>query len=94
MKKINGFFAMCMVGVFAFAGCASVPKTKDISGPTEIIEHKGTAFGVAQPDWVQAVLVTSNQKRLCKARKSIFEKQGCLKSKIYANIKTWVGKNY
>lgn len=67
MKKIISFFAMCLVGVFAFVSCASAPKMKDLSGTTEIIEHKGTAFGVAQPDWVQDVLVTSNQKTLCKA---------------------------
>lgn len=67
MKKIISFFAMCLVGVFAFVSCASAPKIKDLSGTTEIIEHKGTAFGVAQPDWVQDVLVTSNQKTLCKA---------------------------
>lgn len=67
MKKIINFFAMCLVGVFAFVGCASAPKMKDVSGPTEIIEHKGTAFGVAQPNWVQEVLFTSNQKALQKA---------------------------
>ena len=67
MKKIISFFAMCLVGVFAFVSCASAPKMKDVSGPTEIIEHKGTAFGVAQPNWVQEVLFTSNQKALQKA---------------------------
>ena len=67
MKKIINFFAMCLVGVFAFVSCASAPKMKDVSGPTEIIEHKGTAFGVAQPNWVQEVLFTSNQKALQKA---------------------------
>ena len=67
MKKIISFFALCLVGVFAFLSCASAPKMKDVSGPTEIIEHKGTAFGVAQPNWVQEVLFTSNQKALQKA---------------------------
>lgn len=67
MKKIIGFFAMGMVGAFVFMGCASAPKVKDISGPTEIIEHKGTAFGVAQPEWVGTVLATPNQKTLSKA---------------------------
>ena len=42
-------------------------KAKEVSGPTEIIEHKGTAFGVAQPDWVGVVLGTPNQKTLSKA---------------------------
>ena len=67
MKKINGFFVICLVGAISLTSCASAPKMKDLSGTTEIIEHKGTAFGVAQPDWVQDVLVTSNQKTLCKA---------------------------
>ena len=67
MKKITGFFAMCMVGVFAFVGCTSAPKVTDKSGPSEIIEHKGSAFGVEQPDWVKAVIGTSNQKAICKS---------------------------
>lgn len=67
MKKINCFFAICLVGVYSFISCASAPKVKDISGPTEIIEHKGTAWGVAQPEWVSTVLSTSNQKALSKA---------------------------
>ena len=66
MKK-NHVFVMCLLGALALSGCASAPKVKEISGPTEIIEHKGTAFGLAQPDWVAAVLATPNQKILCKA---------------------------
>lgn len=67
MKKISCFFVICLVGAISLTGCASAPKVKDISGPTEIIEHKGTAFGVAQPEWVGTVLATPNQKTLSKA---------------------------
>lgn len=67
MKKNTVFFAICLVGAITLSSCTSAPKVKDVSGPTEIIEHKGTAFGVAQPDWVGAVLATPNQKTLSKA---------------------------
>ena len=67
MKKNTVFFAICLVGAITLSSCASAPKVKDVSGPTEIIEHKGTAFGVAQPEWVGVVLGTSNQKTLSKA---------------------------
>ena len=67
MKKINSFFVICLVGAISLTSCASAPKVKDVSGPTEIIEHKGTAFGVAQPEWVGTVLATPNQKTLSKA---------------------------
>lgn len=59
---------LAMAGVVAAAGsCASAPKVRDVSGPTEIIEHKGTSFGVAQPEWVATVLSTPNQKTLSKS---------------------------
>ena len=67
MKKISCFFVICLVGAISLTSCASAPKVKDVSGPTEIIEHKGTAFGVAQPEWVGTVLATPNQKTLSKA---------------------------
>ena len=67
MKKVSCFFVICLVGAISLTSCASAPKVKDISGPTEIIEHKGTAFGVAQPEWVGTVLATPNQKTLSKA---------------------------
>ena len=67
MKKILGLFAVCLFLSFAVVGCASSPKMNEISGPTEIIEHKGTAFGVAQPEWVASILATPNQKTLSKA---------------------------
>lgn len=47
------------------ASCASTPKVKDLSS-AEILEHKGTAWGAAQPDWVSTVLTTPNQKTLSK----------------------------
>lgn len=45
------------------ASCASTPKVKDLSS-AEVLEHKGTAWGTAQPDWVVGVLTTPNQKTL------------------------------
>ena len=67
MKKNVCFFAVVLVCGLAFIGCASKPKVKDISGPTEILEHKGTAWGIPQPEWVGEVQGTSNQKTLQKA---------------------------
>lgn len=63
-----------MIGI-AFSAmllsCGSTPKPKVVdtsaSNPTEILEHKGTAWGVAQPEWVGTVLTTPNQKTLKKA---------------------------
>ncbi len=65
MKKFLGI----IVGIFALlviVGCASTPKIKDVSGTVEILEHKGTRWGVAQPEWVSVVLTTPNQKTLSK----------------------------
>lgn len=65
MKRIIGSF----VAVFALVvitGCGSTPKVKDVSGTTEILEHKGTRWGVAQPSWVTTVMTTPNQKTLSK----------------------------
>ena len=67
MKKNVCFFAVVLVCGLAFICCASKPKVKDISGPTEILEHKGTAWGIPQPEWVGEVQGTSNQKTLQKA---------------------------
>ena len=90
MKKISSFFVICLVGAISLTSCASAPKVKDISGPTEIIEHKGTAFGVAQPEWVGTVLATPNQKTLSKALG--IDKHIWVVSKSGVNldfIKTW-----
>jgi hypothetical protein len=67
MKKISSILVICLAGAISLTSCASAPKVKDVSGPTEIVEHKGTAFGVAQPEWVGTVLATPNQKTLSKA---------------------------
>ena len=66
MRKTKSLLAL-VGAAFVLASCASAPKVKDVSGPTEIVEHKGTAFGVAQPEWVATVLATPNQKTLSKA---------------------------
>lgn len=67
MKKVCCFFAICIVGILALSGCKSTPKVKDISGNVEILEHRGSAWGVAQPDWVSKAMTTSNQAELKKA---------------------------
>ena len=64
MKKVG--LVSAVLAVALFAGCASAPKVKDVSGPTEILEHKGTAWGTPQPEWVGTVLSTPNQKTLSK----------------------------
>lgn len=66
MKKICWFFAISLAGIIAISGCKSTPKIKNISGDTEELEHKGTHFGVAKPEWVNTVLSTPNQKTLSK----------------------------
>ena len=70
MKKKKWVIFM-LAGVILFASCASTPKTKskakDISPTVEIVEHKGTAWGIDQPAWVAEVIGTVNQKSLCKA---------------------------
>ena len=68
MKKSH-IIALSLITFTALfvTSCATTPKVKNISGPVEIIEHKGTAFGVAQPEWVATVLGTPNQKTLSKA---------------------------
>ncbi len=67
MKKISFVLLIGLAGSVFFTGCTSTPKVKEISGTTEIIEHKGTAFGIPQPEWVTEVLGTPNQKTLSKA---------------------------
>lgn len=66
MKTINSM-VFGMAALVLMAGCSGVPKVKDVSGPSEIIEHKGTIFGVAQPEWVSEVLEAPDQKSLKKA---------------------------
>ena len=42
-------------------GCTSTPKVKKVYGQVEILEHKGSRFGLAQPEWVSIVLDKSVQ---------------------------------
>ena len=57
-----------MLGMIALllSSCASTPKSKakDISPSVEIVEHKGTAWGIEQPVWVSQVIGTVNQREL------------------------------
>lgn len=68
MKKISKWLMLFLCIQLLFA-CASTSKSKakDISPTVEIVEHKGTAWGINQPDWVAEVIGTVNQKSLCKA---------------------------
>ena len=66
MKKIMYFFAICMVGVIPLLGCGSTPKVKNVSGTTEILEHKGSRYGQPIPSWVTVALNTPNQEVLKK----------------------------
>ena len=66
MKKFCWFWAICSIGILVIAGCKTTPNVKDVSGTVEVLEHKGTAWGVAQPEWVSTVLTTPNQKTLSK----------------------------
>lgn len=66
MKKII-IVAIAFAALFAEFVFAAKPKAKDKSGTTEIIEHKGSAWGVEIPDWTKTVLMTPNQKTLKKA---------------------------
>lgn len=69
--KTTKIAMIVLVGTILLASCASTPKTKskakDISPTVEIVEHKGTAWGIDQPSWVAEVIGTVNQKSLCKA---------------------------
>ena len=95
MKK----FSTLILGAAAAAllvSCGSTPKPKveDISAsiPTQILEHKGTAWGVAQPDWVGTVLTTPNQKTLKKAL-GLSDKKIWVLTKNGSNLdflQTWV----
>ena len=66
MKKLIGLF-MVLVTLAILAGCTSTPKVKKVYGSVEFLEHKGSRFGLAQPEWVSIVLDSPNQKTLSKA---------------------------
>lgn len=61
MKKIITLF-IAIFAVMVIVGCASKPKLK-----TQILEEKGTRWGVERPKWVETILSTPNQKTLSKA---------------------------
>lgn len=63
MKKLIGLFMVLVT----LAGCTSTPKVKKMYGEVEVLEHKGSRFGLAQPEWVSIVLDSPNQKTLSKA---------------------------
>ncbi len=68
-KRVSKIALGAMVMVM-LVSCASNPRPNisDASGKVEIIEHKGTAWGAAQPNWVQTVIEkSSDQKSLGKA---------------------------
>ena len=66
MKKTFLVFVTITLLTSSFLNAAK-PKAKDNSGTTEIIEHKGSAWGVEIPEWTKTVLMTPNQKTLKKA---------------------------
>ena len=66
MKKLIGLF-MVLVTLAILAGCISTPKVKKMYGEVQVLEHKGSRFGLAQPEWVSIVLDSPNQKTLSKA---------------------------
>ena len=64
MKIFKIGWGMGLLCIF-LASCVSTPKPlKDVSSPVEIVEHKGTAWGIEQPSWVAQVIGTVNQKLL------------------------------
>ncbi|MCQ2602068.1 MAG: hypothetical protein MJ184_11975 [Treponema sp.] len=63
MKKTVFFFGICLVCIITLFGCASRSKALVV---TEVLEHKGSMWGVAQPKWVDVVMATPNQKTLTK----------------------------
>lgn len=66
MKKLIGLL-MLLLTLAILAGCTSTPKVKKVYGQVEVLEHKGSRFGLAQPEWVSIVLDSPNQKTLSKA---------------------------
>ena len=68
MEKLRKWLGV-VICTMMMVSCASAPKSKakDISPTVEIVEHKGTAWGVEQPVWVSQIIGTVNQKDLRKA---------------------------
>ncbi len=95
MKKLITL-ALGVTAAALLASCGSTPKPKvedrSASIATEILEHKGTAWGVAQPEWVGTVLTTPNQKTLKKAL-GLSDKKIWVLTKNGSNLdflQTWV----
>ncbi len=67
--KIFRKWLMLSISAILLVSCASTPKSKakDISPSVEIVEHKGTAWGIEQPVWVSQVIGTVNQRELRKS---------------------------
>lgn len=65
MKKVCYFFAICLTSILAIS-CTSTPKVRDVSGNVEILEHRGSAWGVPIPEWVPKAMGTTNQAELKK----------------------------
>ena len=66
MKKLIGLL-MLLLTLAILLGCTSTPKVKKMYGEVQVLEHKGSRFGLAQPEWVSIVLDSPNQKTLTKA---------------------------
>ena len=66
MKRLEKWLCAVFTAII-YVSCASTPKLKDATPEVEIVEHKGTAWGVVQPDWVSKVIGNVNQKDLRKA---------------------------
>lgn len=67
--KIFRKWLMLSISAILLVSCASTTKSKakDISPSVEIVEHKGTAWGIEQPVWVSQVIGTVNQRELRKS---------------------------
>lgn len=92
-KKLSLLALGCAVAVLSVSCDSTRPVVSDASGKVEIIEHKGTAWGAAQPDWVMTVIEkSSDQKALGKAL-NIQGKKIWVLTKRGENLdflKTWV----
>ena len=95
MKKISTLILSATAAALLLS-CGSTPKPKvedkSLTIPTEILEHKGSAWGVAQPEWVGTVLTTPNQKTLKKAL-GLTDKKIWVLTKNGSNLdflQTWV----
>ena len=61
MKKLIGLL-MLLVTLAILAGCTSTPKVKKMYGEVQVLEHKGSRFGLAQPEWGLLFLILQIKK--------------------------------